>query len=664
MEKRVNKCSVPGCPNRTNKRHIFPVRDSSLMKLWLARVANPILNSLSTENIYRNYYVCDKHFSENDKVPDTRRGLKADALPSLYLSEHHDLSLLEKSTSELPAVGDGEVGLTASSLHTTELSESAGESLASIESSMSEPALKRMKYEHHGVLLPETVTSEFPAEGDGEVPCLSASSSLLVTEPGQAAGEGLASVESPVPESSLKRMKNSNSQTRSLGLERKKSTNTSNLPTFSVKAKSKDAVAMIIDGIHDSAIQSGAKVGRYLTPEELYKDYLVTLTVIRNRSRLESPRPYERKSQANNTVDQKRGGKRGKCYNCKQHGHFQSECTKPRVECGTCKKLGHTTENCFKNKPKKTLLCNTQAPTENSGYYVTCIINGQETRGFVDSGCEEVLVRESDALNFGLNWSHIDVYLNGYGGATSRVLGTTNVNMKVDLFQAEVPILVVPDQLQSMPVLIGRSVLNKKDVVTVIRDGNARLFNEELAKLHQLESLPPKKIILRANGDTEILPNHIGVVSCCGVASDNYVGDVFVDLRHSLEPGKESILPRCVISTSDTQIPIFNTSDNSIYLVQNQVFARGMPCAAADSQMGYQMYKSGSEHCLNYRMAELSLEKFLENMIQLGLKSFLISSLSEYLPSEITEKYQLINSESEASEIVDDADDVQDDQED
>ncbi|KAJ8913343.1 hypothetical protein NQ315_008733 [Exocentrus adspersus] len=166
-------------------------------------------------------------------------------------TEHHDLSLLETSTSELPAVGDGEVGLSASSLHTTELSESAGESLVSIESSLSEPALKRMKYEHHGVSLPETVTSEFPAEGDGEVPCLSASSSLLVTEPGQTAGEGLASVESPVPESSLKRMKYrdslkafldvhrvlGNSQTRSLRLERKRSTNTSNLPTFSVKAK-------------------------------------------------------------------------------------------------------------------------------------------------------------------------------------------------------------------------------------------------------------------------------------------------------------------------------------------------------------------------------------------------------------------------------------------
>lgn len=346
----------------------------------------------------------------------------------------------------------------------------------------------------------------------------------------------------------------------------------------------KNAVAMIIDGIHDNAIQSGAKVGRYTTPEELYRDYLSTLAIAQERPRYDSLKKHEKRQLEKPIApEERRIVKRGKCYNCKQYGHFQTECTKPRIECGTCKKLGHTTDKCFRNKSQKTLLCDLQAPSENSGYYVTCSINGYETQGFIDSGCEEILMRESDARNIGIEWSNVDICLNGYGGATSKVLGSANVDIKVDLLQAELPILIVPDHLQSMPVLIGRSILNKKGAITVMRDGNARIFNAELAELPQLEQLPPKKIILRAKETINIPPNHIGVVNCS--TSDNYVGDIIVDFRYSFEPTKESILPRCVTSAPDARIPILNMSESTMWFIQNKVVARGTPCIEDDIQV-------------------------------------------------------------------------------
>lgn len=41
----------------------------------------------------------------------------------------------------------------------------------------------------------------------------------------------------------------------------------------------KNAVSCIIDGITNSTIETGAKAGRYQTPEELYANYLTTLSV-------------------------------------------------------------------------------------------------------------------------------------------------------------------------------------------------------------------------------------------------------------------------------------------------------------------------------------------------------------------------------------------------
>ncbi|VEN56651.1 unnamed protein product [Callosobruchus maculatus] len=353
----------------------------------------------------------------------------------------------------------------------------------------------------------------------------------------------------------------------------------------------KNAVAMIIDGISDITIQSGAKVGRYASPEDLYREYLSTLENTRHRRtnphtkpdflrKTEKYRPEHLKSSHHKSDSNRK--MRGKCYNCGEFGHMQTHCPKERLECTLCKKLGHSVEKCFRNKnnrPKsnehKTLMCDTQDKSEMNGYYVDCSINGHLLKGFIDSGCEIVTIREADAKLAGLSWVDSEVCLNGYGGGTSKVLGISKVNLKVDLFDSNFSVYVVPDHLQTMAILIGRSILSNPEAITVVKNGSARLFSTKIADMPEIDELPTK-ITFRTKQKVEIPTNHIGFVTCS--TSDDFDGDVLIHKRQSFQPLKEYVIPNCITSMSVATIPILNISESTLTFGEDQVFVRGIPC--------------------------------------------------------------------------------------
>nr|CAH7733188.1 unnamed protein product [Callosobruchus chinensis] len=298
---------------------------------------------------------------------------------------------------------------------------------------------------------------------------------------------------------------------------------------------------------------------------------------------------------------------------------MQTHCPKERLECTLCKKLGHSAEKCFRNKnnrPKshehKTLICDTQEKSKTNGYYVDCSINGYFLKGFIDSGCEIVTIRATDAKMVGLSWTESEVCLNGYGGATSKVLGITKVNLKVDLFDSDVSVYVVPDHLQTMAILIGRSILSNPDAITVVKNGSARLFSTKVADLPEIDELPTK-ITFRTKQKVEIPPHHVGFVTCS--TTDKFHGDVFVDKRQSFQPWKEYVIPSCVTSTKAATIPILNISESTLTFDEDQVFVRGIPCKEED------MNTQVSVNKINV----LNLPKFTMN----DLKSQISNNLSQ-----------------------------------
>ncbi|KAJ8928461.1 hypothetical protein NQ314_018986 [Rhamnusium bicolor] len=85
---------------------------------------------------------------------------------------------------------------------------------------------------------------------------------------------------------------------------------------------SKNAVTMLIEGIPDYDIQSGAKVGHYVNPEDLYQEYLSTLNIDKRKNdETLSVRPQPNKFQKIEVSDLRTKfnyhGKSLKCFSCR-----------------------------------------------------------------------------------------------------------------------------------------------------------------------------------------------------------------------------------------------------------------------------------------------------------------------------------------------------------
>ncbi|GJQ84058.1 hypothetical protein Trydic_g10518 [Trypoxylus dichotomus] len=78
-------CCVPECRDKISRRHRFPKFDGSLFNIWVQQIQHPRFQNRSTEQIYKSYVVCERHFEKDSIVHGTKRGLTRDAVPTLYM---------------------------------------------------------------------------------------------------------------------------------------------------------------------------------------------------------------------------------------------------------------------------------------------------------------------------------------------------------------------------------------------------------------------------------------------------------------------------------------------------------------------------------------------------------------------------------------------------
>nr|CAH7766366.1 unnamed protein product [Callosobruchus chinensis] len=161
-----------------------------------------------------------------------------------------------------------------------------------------------------------------------------------------------------------------------------------------------NAVSCLIDGIEDTHVKTGAIAGRCAEPEALYSEYLSTLPSTSatsdhtTRNFLESGRKQSRDRMnpyvRNSTANEAKPNKSHvNCYNCGGQGHYVGQCSKPKKKCDKCNKYGHLPTECKVWKPTKTI----------------------------------------------------------------KAVGTPRANLKVDKAEAPVDILVVPTEVQTVPLL-------------------------------------------------------------------------------------------------------------------------------------------------------------------------------------------------------------------
>jgi predicted aspartyl protease len=127
-------------------------------------------------------------------------------------------------------------------------------------------------------------------------------------------------------------------------------------------------------------------------------------------------------------------------------------------------------------------------------YFVECAINGKPLKGYIDTGCSIVTLRKATAIELQLEQRPSTQLIRGYAGGVTPALGEAEVTLTVDLITAKVTASIVEDRVQSVPVIIGQTILNRAGVTMVLRDNQIRLFDKHLAVLPGLDDLPREKL--------------------------------------------------------------------------------------------------------------------------------------------------------------------------
>lgn len=182
-----------------------------------------------------------------------------------------------------------------------------------------------------------------------------------------------------------------------------------------------------------------------------------------------------------------------KCYNYAKTGHFSNKCPEPRKnkECSRCGELGHHVKDCPKPIPMERAQVNIVASTrgcvgsdtefqsvgriENSSadrlakYFKKVKINGIPMQSMIDPGSSDCTIKATAVLYHDLEVIRLPSVLGGFGKPDTQYLvtscGVVRFTVKVDAVEAEDVVLrIVPDDVQSTDVLIGRTFTELEQV--------------------------------------------------------------------------------------------------------------------------------------------------------------------------------------------------------
>ncbi|KAK9752644.1 hypothetical protein QE152_g3977 [Popillia japonica] len=204
----------------------------------------------------------------------------------------------------------------------------------------------------------------------------------------------------------------------------------------------------------------------------------------------------------------------------------------------------------------------------NLKYFHGAIIQGKKLKAYIDLSSQCIMMKESCAKELGLEYSPLDkpIVIKGFGQGLAKAIGKLTTEIKIDEAVALTEILVVPDNFQEIPLLVGQPFTDQ-DHIVIIRRGNALRILEDnevdktsLSNL-TIPELPHAKVSLWVK-DADFIPsNFVGigkVYTPCKIDRDLYA-----EKRTEFD----TCIPRCIIKLNDvdeTQIPILNLSNRDI----------------------------------------------------------------------------------------------------
>ncbi|GJQ87011.1 hypothetical protein Trydic_g12593 [Trypoxylus dichotomus] len=170
------------------------------------------------------------------------------------------------------------------------------------------------------------------------------------------------------------------------------------------------------------------------------------------------------------------------CFKCRKYGHVAKYCTKGKIICYICKKEGHISSAETKENLEIDYLIGDV--DQNTKYFKEARISGHMVRGYIDPGSKVVTIRKSDAEIVGLKWENMKepFYLTGYSAGKVTALVESTIDLEVEYARALVVVLVVPDEAQTLSVLIGQSFIEQQHITMVKRKDTLTIFEEDKSR--------------------------------------------------------------------------------------------------------------------------------------------------------------------------------------
>lgn len=226
------------------------------------------------------------------------------------------------------------------------------------------------------------------------------------------------------------------------------------------------AVECILHGIDDRSVRLGAEAVQYDDPDKLLA-YLRNARCSRVPNERKLPRgQFNNKSQV---IPSKLAVKGPRCFNCRQDGHIAPHCPNPVKKCNKCQKIGHDAEQCFSKltaPTDKTVMRVSNEDQPGQKYFKVVEVNGVAFEAFLDFGSECSMIRQSEFKKIGNQFKTDELpTLKGFGNSVVQVLGRQRVNVKVDKVQADVELLIVPDEAMHVPIMIGQTFTEQSHIV-------------------------------------------------------------------------------------------------------------------------------------------------------------------------------------------------------
>lgn len=340
------------------------------------------------------------------------------------------------------------------------------------------------------------------------------------------------------------------------------------------KIYSQNAVDCLIFGIEDRGMRLGAQAAQFSEPEQLLK-FFKTIKPGVSRESDRSLKEKDRRHVPNNLTKVFRNSKPENnsitCFNCNQVGHPSYRCNKPILKCSHCNLLGHLSNACpktdtsHKSEKEKNVL-NIASQASSSLYTFPVSVNGKSVQCHLDLGSECTLMRQSDALKLGIEWTSGNnlPLLKGLGNIPYQPIGVAKFDIKIqDVIEKNIEVLIVTDNLINYPVLLGHTFSERPGIKIIKTANSLDITNNAETKVH-----------LICGSDTCIKPCEIRPIQV--KCTTNFSGSIFISGGIRGQIGSEFYMfpGEYNLDKGQGYILIFNLSNKDLTLKSEQLLTR------------------------------------------------------------------------------------------